>query len=128
MTAAADRARMDPQLMLLLELQDLRAQRKELAESEQAGQVESEHFHIDPTAAGQELDLKIAELEGELDPGVRARYERILPSRDRVVVPVINGVCYGCFVSIPTATAGDQESHTDVQGCEHCGSFIYILG
>ena len=128
MTEAPTSPRMDPQLMILLELQDLRAHRKELAESEAAGRVEEEHFHIDPQAAGQELDVKIGELEGQLAPGVRARYDRIAPNRDRVVVPVINGVCYGCFVSIPTATAGDYESRSDLQGCEHCGSFIYILG
>ncbi len=127
MSGPSDTRGMDPQLMLLLELQDLRAQRKELAESEVAERMQEEHFHIDPADARSHLDEKITEIEQELHPRIRARYAQIVPMRDRVVVPVINGVCYGCFVSIPTATAGDRDSPAGVQSCEHCGCFIYIL-
>ncbi|MEX0935663.1 MAG: C4-type zinc ribbon domain-containing protein [Gemmatimonadota bacterium] len=116
-----------PQLRLLMELQDLRAQHRELGSEVGAGEVEEEHFHIDLAEARDQLRLKIEELEEGLSSPIRARYDRIAPSRDRVVVPVINGVCYGCFVSIPTATAGDRESHHDLQSCEHCGRFLYIL-
>lgn len=120
-------SRMHPQLMLLMELQDLRSQHRELASEEGSGGVEREHFHIDVDRARDELQEKIHELEGALTPTVRSRYNQILPHRDRVVVPVINGVCYGCFVSIPTATVGDQDVHQELQGCESCGCFIYIL-
>ncbi len=128
MSDSSGQTGMHPQLMLLLELQDLRSQKKELAESDQAEQVEGEHFHMDAKAAAEQLEAKIGEMEELLEPRTRARYDRITPIRDRVVVPVINGVCYGCFVSIPTATAEDRESRADLQACEHCGSFIYILG
>ena len=128
MTAAASSKQpMDPQLTLLLELQDLRSQLRELAEDAGAGEVERQHFHIDLEAARGELKQKIEELEADLTPRVRSRYQQILPHRERVVVPVINGVCYGCFVSIPTATARDQESHTALRSCENCGCFIYVL-
>jgi predicted nucleic acid-binding Zn-ribbon protein len=118
-----------PQLMLLMEIQDLRAQRRELASDEESGlgEQEKKHFHIDPAEALDRLDLKIRELEGQLSLSVRARYDRIVPHRDRVVVPVIAGVCYGCFVSIPTATVGDRGVHEDLQSCESCGCFIYVL-
>jgi predicted nucleic acid-binding Zn-ribbon protein len=117
-----------PQLMLLLELQDLRAQRREL-EQDKGGsaEVESRVFSIDPAEAMDRLADAIERMESDLDPKVRARYDRIRPSRDRVVVPVLHGVCYGCFVSIPTATAGDQEVHQLIQTCENCGSFIYVV-
>ncbi len=120
-------SRMHPQLVLLLELQDLRSQHRELGEEEGAGEVERAHFHIDLEKARSELEDKIQELEASLNPVVRKRYQRVLPNRDRVVVPVINGVCYGCFVSIPTATVGDEGAHQELQGCENCGRFIYIL-
>lgn len=118
-----------PQLMLLMELQDLRSQHRELTPEEPSdlGEKEAEHFHIDVAEAREQLARKIEELEGELDPEVRARYARVLPLRERVVVPVINGVCYGCFVSIPTATVGDRDAREELRSCESCGRFIYIL-
>ncbi|MEX0843235.1 MAG: hypothetical protein WD960_02345 [Gemmatimonadota bacterium] len=120
---------MNPQLRLLMELQDLRAQERELASDGDTalGEQEAKHFHIDIAQARSQLRDKIGELEEELSPSVRARYDRVAPVRDRVVVPVIRGVCYGCFVSIPTATVGDREMREDIQSCENCGSFIYIL-
>lgn len=118
---------MHPQLMLLMELQDLRAQHRALAAEPLLAEHEAEHFHMDPEEARSALADKITELEERLDPVVRSRYDRVAPLRDRVVVPVINGVCYGCFVSIPTATVGDQEIHQELESCENCGSFIYVL-
>lgn len=118
---------MHPQLTLLMELQDLRSQLRELANGGESESLEQEHFRLDPEQARAHLALKITELEGTLSSPIRSRYERIVPIRDRVVVPVINGVCYGCFVSIPTATAGDADVHQDLQSCESCGRFIYIL-
>jgi predicted nucleic acid-binding Zn-ribbon protein len=110
-----------------MEMQDLQGQYRELATGERTRAMEEEHFHIDLDEARKVLEEKIRELEAELSPSVRERYERIVPYRDRVVVPVINGVCYGCFVSIPTATAGDRGSHQDLESCQNCGCFIYIL-
>lgn len=116
---------MHPQLMLLLEIQDLRAQHRELASGTPPG-VEVEHFNIDLEQAAEELEKKVGELEGKLAPPVRRRYRRMAPALDRVVVPVINGVCYGCFVSIATARAGEQDPNEALNTCETCGRFLYI--
>ncbi|MFW6206832.1 MAG: hypothetical protein ACOC5J_02755 [Gemmatimonadota bacterium] len=118
---------MHSQLALLLELQDLRSQLRELESGERAEEIEAEHFNIDVQQAAEDLREKIAELEDELAPQVARRYRRILKSLDRVVSPVINGVCYGCFVSIPTATARDKDPNEQLQSCENCGRFIYIV-
>jgi hypothetical protein len=121
---------MNPQLQLLLEIQDLRGQYRELGSKEGGpglGSLEREHFGVDPGEARAILEEKIGELVGQLSLAIRARYEQIAPSRDRVVVPVIHGVCYGCFVSIPTATAGDRDVHQDLASCQNCGCFIYVL-
>lgn len=116
---------MDAQLTLLLELQDLRAQHRELSEGP-AVDLQAEHFNLDPGQALQELDAKMAELEAQLTPQVRARYNRMRAATGRAVVPVINGVCYGCFVSIATARAGEHDPNDTLSSCEHCGRFIYI--
>jgi len=118
---------MHPQLALLLELQDLRSQYRELETEPKAGEVEAEHFHMEPEEALEGLEEKIRELEDELEESVRQRYRRVIGSVERAVAPVINGVCYGCFVSIPTATARDQDPNEELHACENCGRFLYIL-
>ena len=40
---------------------------------------------------------------------------------------MINGICYGCFVSIPTALASDVRRNDEVRHCDHCGRFIYVM-
>jgi predicted nucleic acid-binding Zn-ribbon protein len=117
---------MHPQLMLLLELQDLRSQHRELSQGTGV-HIEADTFNIDLRQAAHELQSKIVEIEEQLAPSIRVRYEKIGTSLDRVVVPVLNGVCYGCFVSIATARAGERDPNEALNACEHCGRFIYIL-
>lgn len=118
---------MDPALTTLLEIQDLRSQARELRTDPAAGRLQEEQFELNVEEALQSLERKIAELVGQLDPRVRRRYDRVRDSAERVVVPVIGGTCYGCFVSIATASAGEDEPNKALRTCEHCGRFIYIL-
>jgi predicted nucleic acid-binding Zn-ribbon protein len=116
-----------PQLAVLLEIQDLRGQLRELTTDPAAAQVQSEHFNVDLTHAVQALEAKIGEVVDTMDPRIRRRYERIAASLGRVGVPVIDGMCYGCFVSIATATAGEVGPNEVLRSCESCGRFIYVL-
>ena len=118
---------MNPQLMALLEIQDLRSKVRELEEEPSVQELEREHFHVDTDEAVRRLDEKIADLEDGLDRRVRSRYDRIAGRMDRVVVPVLGGVCYGCFMSVATAVVGDQDPNEELQGCENCGCFLYFL-
>jgi predicted nucleic acid-binding Zn-ribbon protein len=120
-------ATMNEHLMTLLEIQDLRSKVRELEGETELEELEQEHFNIDPAHAVEQLEERIEGLEADLDPRLRRRYERVRGSLDRVVVPVINGVCYGCFVSIATAVVGEQDPNETVQTCENCGRFLYIL-
>lgn len=117
---------MHPQLELLLELQDLRAQSRALA-GESLREVEEEVFDLTPDEARATLDEKIEELADQLDADVRSRYDAIEGSLERVVVPVLNGVCYGCFVATPTAWSSRSGPNESVTSCSHCGRFLYYL-
>jgi predicted nucleic acid-binding Zn-ribbon protein len=119
---------MHPQLEVLLQIQDLKGQQRELAEGDVARQVEAEEFHMDVEDALRAIDQKLEELEGELDPPIRARYKRMSRSYHRVVVPVIGGNCFGCFVSIPTSVSSDIRSNDEIHHCENCGRFLYVIG
>lgn len=118
---------MHAQLETLLELQDLKSQRKELQEASSARQVEEEVFHISIEDALAQLDQKIEEIEAALPPAVRSRYGRLSGRSERTVVPVIGGTCYGCFVSIPTAVISDSERNKEINYCDNCGRFLYLI-
>ena len=122
-----DEHAMNPNLMTLLEIQDLRSKIRELSDGDQLETLEQEHFNIDPEEAVAQLQERIESLERDLDDHIRRRYSRVAGTVNRVVVPVINGVCYGCFVSVATAVAGEQDPNRDVQSCENCGRFLYFL-
>lgn len=116
---------MHPQLMLLLEIQDLHLQKTALLEEPGYEEVEEGQFKLDPLKAAEALEQKIQEIKVGLDPAIQTRCERGLPALGRMVVPVIEGVCYGCFVSIPTSRTGEENQA--VRTCESCGRFIYVL-
>ena len=118
---------MHPELEILLQLQDLKAQRRELEEGHGERLVEEQEFHVDVARALEVLDRKIQEMEEELSPSIRIRFRRICEGRGRAVVPVIDGICYGCFESIPTAVAGDVRQNATLRHCDHCGRFLYVL-
>ena len=117
---------MHPQLETLLEIQDLKTQRRELDDASDQREFEEEHFHITVSDALEQLDQKIEEMESSLAPQVRSRYQRLAQRHSRPVVPVIGGTCYGCFVSIPTAVASDADRNADIRNCDNCGRFLYL--
>lgn len=118
---------MHPQLELLMELQDMRAQSRSLSDEAPVREVEEEVFELTPDEARQRLDAKIEELIEQLEPKVRTRYRSIAGSMDRVVVPVLNGVCYGCFVAAPTAWTSRTGRNDELTSCSHCGRFLYYV-
>lgn len=120
---------MHPQLEILLELQELRAQRGELAApgADPARNVEVEVFRVDVEDALRELDAKIAELEDRLDPAVRERYRRLMGARGRALVPVIRGICYGCFMAVPAEMALSRGANEALLWCQNCGRFLYFV-
>jgi len=115
---------MHPQLELLLEIQDLKMQRRGLSE-DPLGDMESDVFAIRIEDALVALDEKVAELEGRLTDGVRRRYALVAGKSARAVAPVLNGICYSCFVSVSTARASEADRNDRVESCEYCGSFLY---
>src|SRR5690606_15485499 len=108
---------MNSQLEMLLEIQDLKSQRKELEELSDEREVEEGLFAMKVDDALTELAAKIEEMESSLDPRVQSRYRRLAGRRGRAVVPVIRGTCYGCFVSVPTALASDAGRNESLQFC-----------
>ena len=120
---------MHPRLEVLLQIQDLRSQRDRFTSAETAERdLQHEQFNIDVDRAVGTLEEKIASMEDQLDRPTRSRYDRIAKGRDRVVAPVIEGTCYACFVSVPTAHGVSAEQNRAINHCENCGRFLYVVG
>ncbi|MFQ5688949.1 MAG: C4-type zinc ribbon domain-containing protein [Gemmatimonadota bacterium] len=115
---------MHPQLELLLEIQDLRSQRAALQEAP-VREVESGVFDVQIDEALSLLEHKLEELADRLDSGVRSRYRQFVSRDIRAVVPVLQGICYGCFVAVPTAVASEATRNQKLAVCENCGRFLY---
>jgi predicted nucleic acid-binding Zn-ribbon protein len=118
---------MESEVVTLLEIQDLRAKVRELEQHSGVGELEEDAFGIVLADAVAALEERIGELVGRLSVPVRRRYQRMASHVERVMVPVIGGTCYGCFVSVPSATAGEVDPNAALQTCEHCGRFLYFL-
>lgn len=118
---------MHPQLELLLQIQDLKAQRRELQEPEAAGAIEASEFNIDLEGAIASLDERIEELKQELPAPVRSRLESLARGAGRPVAPVINGICYGCFTAVPTASMSSLGRNDRLNACDHCGRYMYVV-
>lgn len=117
---------MHAQLELLLEIQDLRTQRNGMEDGTLAD-VESTVFDMRIEEAIELLDEKVGQLEGRLGDGVREPYRRMVDRGMRAVAPVLNGICYGCFMAVATATASEAGRNSRLENCEHCGRFLYYV-
>jgi len=117
---------MHAELEILLEMQDLQEQRRALAAGPVRG-MEAEVFELEIDGALRLLDEKITELEGRLSPSVHAGYARIAGGATRVVVPVLNGTCYGCFMAVPTSWSAEAGRNDHVRTCQNCGRFLYYV-
>jgi uncharacterized protein len=118
---------MHPHLEILLEIQDLKTQRRELEVTGGEREVQESVFGLSADEALEQIDEKIVEMLDTLPPPVRSRYERISSRQTRAVVPVIRGTCYGCFVQVPTALSSDSERNEAVRSCQSCGRFLYLI-
>ncbi len=115
---------MHAQLALLLEIQDLRAQREGMTEEALAA-LETQVFDVEIDEALAALDEKVEELEGRLEDGIRKRYRGMASKGMKTVAPVLNGICYGCFMAVSTARGSAADRNRRVENCEHCGRFLY---
>jgi predicted nucleic acid-binding Zn-ribbon protein len=112
------------QLELLLEIQDLQTQRQGMEDGSLAD-VESGVFAVEIGDAIVILDEKVEELKERLNEEIRERYRRMAAKGMRAVSPVLNGICYGCFMAVATARAAEAGRNSRVENCEHCGRFLY---
>jgi predicted nucleic acid-binding Zn-ribbon protein len=112
---------MNPQLQVLVALQDLEQMIKDAEDQEKAHQLEEMGFNL-----GGLDGLKKAkeDLEAKLDPRHRNYYRRLKQRFGHAVVPVIGNLCMGCFSNIPSSFTSVTHENK-ILHCENCGRILY---
>jgi predicted nucleic acid-binding Zn-ribbon protein len=113
---------MNPQLQLLIALQDILVMIKEAGEPSSKKALGKMGFKLDNLDS---LEKTKTELEDQLSPTIRSQYSRVSQRHGRVVAPVIRGTCYHCFVKIPSAIDTAEDRNTSLYRCENCGLYLY---
>jgi len=64
----------------------------------------------------------------KLDGTLLRQYERMRQSRVKAnaIVPVINGVCQGCYMVVTKSLIAELMEGDDLITCEHCGRILHI--
>ncbi len=108
---------MHKQLESLITLHDLDLLLKGINHEKKAG------FEV--TKHREELLQAREKVMNQLEPNLIARYEKLMDRYPTAVTPVIGGICYGCFVTLPSAFVVRKSKNEEVSTCPNCGRFIY---
>jgi uncharacterized protein len=77
---------------------------------------------VEPTAYRKR---KRRELLRQVPDAVAKNYFRVRGRHEDAIVPVVNGVCTGCFVQLPALVMARMTGTRDAVYCDHCGRLLY---
>lgn len=108
-------------VQLLLALQDLEQMTREAQDATNREALEKMGF---PVTGLDQLKEAHEKLEARIPRTLVSRYHRLSERLGRAVVPVVDGVCTGCFTNIPSifTSAVNQDK---VVYCETCGRILF---
>jgi predicted nucleic acid-binding Zn-ribbon protein len=112
----------NPQLQVLIALQDILLLIRDAKDPSSQRAMDKIGFEISNL---ESLEATRQKLESELKPSIRSEYSRARRRYGRIVAPVINGICHGCFVKIPSAIDASDDRNRTLYRCENCGMFLY---
>ena len=69
----------------------------------------------------------IAELRGKIPPQIIGHYDRLVAKGKKGVTAVRGQTCTGCHMQVPLAVVMTLKHGTDIQLCENCGRYLYLL-
>ncbi len=113
---------MNPQLQVLIALQDILLLIRDSKDPSSQRAMDKIGFELTNI---ESLEATKTDLERQLKPAIRSEYTRAQQRYGRIVAPVINSICYGCFVKIPYAIDGADDRNKTLYRCENCGMFLY---
>jgi predicted nucleic acid-binding Zn-ribbon protein len=112
---------MNPQLQLLVALQDLEQMIRDAEETDKAKEFKEMGFQMEGL---DNLKNAQEEILAKLEPRHRSYYQRLKKRFGHAVVPVIKNLCTGCFANIPSSFVSVTHENK-VLSCENCGRILY---
>jgi predicted nucleic acid-binding Zn-ribbon protein len=109
------------EVQLLVALQDLEQMIREAEDRKNREALEKMGF---PVTGVEELRKAQKKLEDKLPPGLMGRYRKLSARSGRAVVPVVDGVCTGCFTNVPAIFTSSVNAGK-VMYCETCGRVLF---
>ena len=76
----------------------------------------------------EELEKAREDITKKIDRNFLERYEALLKRYGRSVAPVAKGICYGCYMALPTAMVTGKDKNKKITTCPNCGRFLYWIG
>lgn len=103
---------MQPVINLLVQLQELIVARAQ----QEAGM---------PGAQLDQLDSSISSLTKEIPPDVALQFSRLLQKGPLAIVPVVNGVCTACGMSLPVSLVHQVHAAEHIYHCPACARLLF---
>ncbi len=90
--------------------------RKEKKKEEEVG------FEFDDL---KQLEEARARIVSELKDHINRKYTRLTNRYGNAVVPIVNNICQGCYLVLPTQMISVEEKNETVVTCPNCGRILY---
>ncbi|MEW6444165.1 MAG: C4-type zinc ribbon domain-containing protein [bacterium] len=115
---------MDRELELLIKLHDLDMMIRDASEERFASEEAVLGFVFKSLETLREARQA---LRTQISPVKLAHYDKLFAKFGRAIAPVNNGVCYGCFLALPTLFVQECKANEGVEVCPKCRRFLYWL-
>ncbi len=73
-----------------------------------------------------ELDASIAAIVKSLDPALARTFVRLHERGHTAIVPVINGACTGCGMTLPISLGHEVRAATALHQCPSCSRYLFM--
>ena len=103
---------MQPVINLLVQLQELIIARAQ----QEAGM---------PGAQLDQLDASIASLKKDIPPEIGLQFSRLLQKGPLAIVPVVNGVCTACGMTLPVSLVHQVHAAEKIYHCPACARLLF---
>ncbi|MDP8253049.1 MAG: C4-type zinc ribbon domain-containing protein [Candidatus Kaelpia aquatica] len=131
----ADNSCIEDEILKLMDSMDeiglsLNKEKDELKKLEGEFQQEEDKVKQDMAVVEQEIKSQKTErgkIAQKVDPETLSIYERLIESKDGLaIVPVIDGACGGCHLSLRPQTINEIKRADGIITCERCSRIFYL--
>ncbi len=115
---------MHSELELLIKLHDLDIMIRDASEEQYANEEKDLGFVLRNLPSLQQGRDRLRE---QISAETIDHYDKLFAKFGRSIAPVNDGVCYGCFLQLPTIFVQESDQNDGIDVCPKCRRFLYWL-